>query len=87
MERSTWTDERLDDRFDQIDRRFDRVDAEIRDLRLETRAGFAELRGEMETLGSGLRGEIEALRSTMLRLYGGSLVAMFGLIVAILARG
>jgi hypothetical protein len=40
MERTVWTDERLDDRFDGIDRRFDRVDArldridtDIRDLR------------------------------------------------------
>jgi hypothetical protein len=40
MERTVWTDERLEDRFDGIDKRFDnidrsleRVDRDIRDLR------------------------------------------------------
>jgi hypothetical protein len=44
VERSTWTDARLDDRFDRIDRRFDRVDRDIAELRTEMRAGFGELR-------------------------------------------
>jgi hypothetical protein len=35
MERGAWTDERLEDRFDQIDRRLDRLDADVRDLRAE----------------------------------------------------
>lgn len=51
------------------------------------RAGFGGVRGEVDNLGSGLRGEIETLRSTMLRLYGGNLLAMFGLIVAVVVRG
>jgi hypothetical protein len=87
MERSAWTNERLDDRFDQIDRRFDRVDAEIRELRAEMRTGFSEIRLEVAELRSTVSAEIESLRSTMLRLYGGTLIAMFGLIAAILARG
>ena len=40
MERSRWTDERLDDlaasignRFDRVDREFDRVHADLRELR------------------------------------------------------
>ncbi len=44
MERTMWTDERLDERFDAIDRRFDsldrsveRVDRDLRDLRTEVR--------------------------------------------------
>ena len=76
MERSAWTDERLDDRFDQIERRFDQVDGRLDRIETEMRTGFA-----------GLRTEVDALRSTMLRLYGGNLVVMFGLITAILARG
>jgi len=39
MERMTWTDDRLqerfdsiDRRFDEVDRRFDRVDAELREV-------------------------------------------------------
>jgi hypothetical protein len=47
MERTMWTDERLDDRFNWIDRRFDEVDARFD--RLETRmdTGFMEMRAEM----------------------------------------
>jgi hypothetical protein len=40
MERTRWTDERVDDlvksvdrRFDDVDRRFDRVEGDIKDLR------------------------------------------------------
>jgi hypothetical protein len=69
MERMAWTDERLQDRFDAIDHRFDRVDAEILELRREMNAGF-----------SGLRAEIDGLRTTMFR-FGGALV------VAVLASG
>ncbi len=76
MERSTWTDARLDDRFDQIDKRFDRVDRELVDLRTETRTGFSELRGEMADL-----------RSTVFRTNVSLWIAMVGLIAAVLARG
>jgi hypothetical protein len=37
MERTVWSDERLDDRFSGIDRRFDRVDSELQELRTEIR--------------------------------------------------
>ncbi len=76
MERMAWTDERLDDKFDAIDRRFDRVDAELLELRREMHAGFTELRGE-----------IGALRQMIFRFGGGLLIAQFGMIAAILARG
>jgi len=33
MERTMWTDERLDDRFDNLDRTLDRIDRDLRDLR------------------------------------------------------
>jgi hypothetical protein len=40
MQRTRWTDERVDDlvgsvdrRFDEVDRRFDRVEGDIKDLR------------------------------------------------------
>ncbi len=33
MDRTVWTDERLDDRFDGLDRRLDEVGSDIRDLR------------------------------------------------------
>ena len=43
MERSTWTDDRLDDRFDHVDR-------ELSLLRSEMREGFSGLRGEINDL-------------------------------------
>ena len=76
MERGAWTDERLDDRFDQIDRRFDQVDRRLDRLDLEMREGFAELRAE-----------IRDLRSTMFRLYGANLIVMAGIFAALIARG
>jgi len=33
MERTKWTDERVDDAMSRIDGRFDRVEADIRELR------------------------------------------------------
>ncbi|MDX6633355.1 MAG: hypothetical protein QOG09_1864 [Solirubrobacterales bacterium] len=95
MERTTWTDERLDDfrgdvggrfdqvdaRFDRVDTRFDRVEADIRDTRIE-------LRGEIAGLRTELTGQIEALRITLIRVGGGILAGLVGVIVAtILARG
>jgi hypothetical protein len=37
VERTMWTDERLNERFDGLDKRLDRVDADIRDLRTDIR--------------------------------------------------
>jgi hypothetical protein len=69
MERSAWTDERIND-FAQ------RVDADIRELRVEMRAGFAEIRAELS-----------ALRLMVMRFGGGLLIAQFGMIAALIARG
>jgi hypothetical protein len=87
MERTTWTDERLDD-----------MSGEVRELRRETRNEFTEMRREMrdgfdftnrriDTLGTELRSEIEALRLTILRVGGGMMIGLVGVIAAILARG
>ena len=76
MEHVTWTDERLDDRFDSIDRQFDRVHTELLELRREMNAGFAELRAE-----------ISSLRLMVMRFGGGMLIAQFGMIAALIARG
>ena len=77
MERTRWTDERLDDRFHSIDRSLERIDRDIRDLRNEMRAGFSELRNE-------LGGEIESLRVLMYRMFGGLVIA---LVVSSLLQG
>lgn len=76
MERSTWTDARLDDRFDHIDRRFDRLDGRLDRL-------DAELKGEI----GGLRSEIRALQTTLVRVGGGMMAGLVGVITAVLLRG
>lgn len=58
MERSTWTDERLDDLAQRVDR-------DIRELRSDMNAGFADMRGEMN-----------GLRSLILRMSGGIMASV-----------
>jgi hypothetical protein len=80
MERSAWTDARLDDRFDH-------VDSELANLRTGMREGFAEVRSEMGAMRSELSGQIEALRMMIFRGQIATTVALLGVIAAILARG
>ena len=54
MERAKWTDERLDDRFGSIDAGLDRLDRDMRELKAEMRAGFAEQRQVTYRLFGGL---------------------------------
>jgi hypothetical protein len=65
MERVAWTDERLDDLSRRMDAGFERVDRDICDLRGEMHAGFVDMRGE-----------IDALRSLMLRMGGGIIASV-----------
>lgn len=76
MERAAWTDERLDDLARRIDAGFQRVDTGIR-----------ELRGDVVGLRTELRGEIDALRTTLLRVGGGVIVGLVGVIAAVLSGG
>jgi DNA anti-recombination protein RmuC len=76
MERGAWTDERLDDRFDRIDSRFDQVDRR-----------FDRLEGRIDSIEARLASEIRDLRMTMNRFGGGMMIALVGVIAAILARG
>ena len=46
MERTVWTDERLDDRFSRIDERFDQVDRRLDRVEAE----LVSIRGEMASL-------------------------------------
>ena len=76
VERTAWTDERLDDLANRMDAGFARVDADIRELRNELRVEIGGLRAE-------LRGEIGALRLTLLRVGGGMMIGLVGVIAAI----
>ncbi|MGH2923424.1 MAG: hypothetical protein ACRDKH_05280 [Solirubrobacterales bacterium] len=90
MERTSWTNERLDDLSESIRTGFGRVDHDVRELRssvdqdmrelrAETNAGFTELRAEMNAGFAELRA---ALHRTQL----GLIVGFLGMIAAILAR-
>ena len=63
VERTGWTDERLDDLARRMDAGFARVDADIRELGAEMRA----------------------LRLTIMRVGGGIMAGLVGVIVAVLA--
>ena len=65
MERTAWTDERLDDLSHRVDSGFARVDHDVRELRRDMNAGFADVRGE-----------INGLRSLMLRIGGGIMASV-----------
>jgi hypothetical protein len=87
VQRAAWTDERLDDLADAMRTGFGRIDQDIRDLRTEVGALRTDLRGEMREGFANLRGEINDLRLLMLRVGGGVMIALVGVIAAILARG
>ena len=83
MERGTWTSERLDDLatgmrqgFQRVDQNFARVDRDIRDLRGDMNNGF-----------QGLRDEINGLRAMTFRFQTAIIVALIGVMAAVLARG
>jgi hypothetical protein len=76
VERTAWTDQRLDDLSARMDAGFERVDADIR-----------ELRSDIAGLRTELSGQIDMLRITLLRVGGGVMVGLVGVIAAVLAGG
>jgi hypothetical protein len=76
VERAAWTDERLDDLSQRMDAGFQRMEADIR-----------ELRGDIAGARNELRGEIDMLRITLLRVGGGAIVGLVGVIAAVLTGG
>lgn len=83
----SWTDERLEERFDAIDRRFDRVEGEIRDLRLDMKAGFERVDERFEKMNTEMKAgfrrvdeRFEAMHRLMIQ--GGVVIiaALLGLI-------
>ncbi|MBS1880902.1 MAG: hypothetical protein JST31_15430 [Actinobacteria bacterium] len=84
MKRETWTDERMDDfarrvyqHFEQVDGRFQRVELDIRDLRTEMRAEFANVRREMKD-------GFDEVRGLTLRMGSGIVGAI---VISVLVRG
>lgn len=89
-----WTEGRLDDLNAKVDRGFEHADSEARALRLEMRAEFAELRGEMKAGFARfdqrlerLDGSLDDIQKTMVQamvaITGGILAGFSGIIVLI----
>ncbi len=87
MERAAWTDERLDDLAEAIRSGFGRLDQANRDLRSDMNDGMGSLRGEIHLLRAEMQQEFASLRAVMFTFGGGIIVALIGVIAAILARG
>jgi hypothetical protein len=61
MERTLWTDERLDERMAAIDQTFERIFAELRDFR----ADFNRFQDRMVQIGFALVGVLIAALTTL----------------------
>lgn len=91
VERTAWTDERLDDLAQRMDAGFERVDRDIRDLRTEMREEFGDVRAEMRDGFSSVRGEMReefgAMRAMIWRFGGAMIVTFAGALAAFSLRG
>jgi DNA anti-recombination protein RmuC len=86
----SWTDERLEERFDRIDQRFDEVDRRFEsvDRRFDeinhrfnrVELDLRELRGEVHTGFERIGARFEALHRTLLQLGGVTIAALLGLL-------
>jgi hypothetical protein len=61
MERTAWTDERLDDAFAQLR-------DELREMRAEMREGFRDLRQEMHSEFRDVRGDGRSIRGDLAQM-------------------
>lgn len=90
MQRMAWTDERLEERFDGIDHRFDEVDRRFEqvDKRFEqVDRRFDRVEGEIVELRREMHAGFAALQSVLNRTGAGVIVALIGIIGAILVNG
>lgn len=67
--RETWTDERLNDRFDRLDKDIRELRGETRELRTEMNARFDEMNGRFDALGQML---FKAAVAVIVALVGGA---------------
>jgi hypothetical protein len=94
MERVAWTDERLDDLSRRMDAGFERVDGELRVLGGRIDALGDRLDGRIDSIGDSLGaridrldGRFDALQVTLVRVGGGVIVGLVGVIAAVYIRG
>jgi hypothetical protein len=74
MERTMWTDGRLDEKFNAIDKRFDAVDQRFDGLEHRMEVGFERVDRE-----------IRDLRLVMFQIGGAMMVGLVGVIATVLA--
>jgi hypothetical protein len=79
MERTTWTDERIDDAFGQLRDEMRDMRAEMRAMRAETAQGFRDLRQEMHAEFRDVRADAAQLKLFML----GGLITILTAFVAL----
>jgi hypothetical protein len=72
MDRTMWTDERLDDRFDWIDRRFDEVGCRFDRLERRVDTGFSRV----DTGFSEVRAEFRDVRRLIFLLWGPTMIGI-----------
>jgi hypothetical protein len=89
----SWTDERLEERFDSIDQRFDEVGRRFDSAERRTDVGFervdaklGELRGEMNTRFDCLESRFDAMQRTMLQFSGALIAVLVAALVGIFAQ-
>ncbi len=78
----SWTDERLEERFDRIDHRFDEVDKKFDAVDRR----FHELRGEMNMRFDRLESRFDAMQRTMLQFSGALIAVLIAALVGIFAQ-
>jgi uncharacterized coiled-coil DUF342 family protein len=84
MERAKWTDERIDERMAAIDEKLDRQSDELRMLREEMTACFAELRTEMRELRGEMHGGFAELRAEIVGVHRQLVLALTAFGVGVL---
>jgi hypothetical protein len=84
MERTARTDERLDDLAKRMDDGFIRLEAKMDAGFERTDRGFGRVDADIRELREELRFELGGLRLTLLRIGGGIMAGLVGVIAAVL---
>jgi len=81
----SWTDERLEERFDRVDQRFDETDRRIdaMDRRLEQR--FDRVESDSRELRGEMNGRFDATQHLIIRIGAGMLVTLIVGFVGVIA--
>jgi hypothetical protein len=82
MERTAWTDDRIDDALVQLR---EEMRAGFADIRAEMRAGFADVRAETRSIRSEFGAETRSIRSELFQLKIFMLAGLVTILAAVIA--